>query len=535
VAADGRGGCSGIAGAAMSGAVSVLYTNPGLVPAADAGQPDWFRDLNLDQLVSALAAGREEYHLVPLLHAPLVQESEVSYRQQVLRDLEQAELRQIVQDFAQQMRQMRDELAVAAKMHYQLQRSRVFLTAAGMYCLAVESLAAALTQAAPESAALTALSSYLSTHVASDPHAALHRDVRAIEDALSHVRYTLQIRGSRIKVSTFAEEADYSNDVRATFGKFEQADAKAHRSKFPDLLDADHVEAGILERVSLLFADEFGALAAFFGQWQDFTDQVVTRFDREVQFYLAYLDYIAPLRAAGLAFCYPEVSATRKQVAVSGGFDLMLAAKLTAERKPTVGNDVGLGGAERLLLVTGPNQGGKTTYARAFGQLHYLASLGLLVPGSAATVFLPDQIFTHFEREEDIQTLSGKLQDDLIRLHEIFAQATDASVVILNEIFTSTALADALALSSRLLMRVTELDCICLCVTFLDELASFSPQTVSMAASIDAADPARRTFRLARRPADGFAYAEAVAEKYGLSYERVADRIGRRKREEARA
>jgi DNA mismatch repair protein MutS len=494
---------------------------------ASAHEPSFFRDLNLDQVVASITAGRDEYDLTGFFYAPARRVAAVEYRHEVFRDLEQGELRDAVRAFAEQMQRMRRYLGLAKKQHYKYEKERWFLDAVAVYCDAVSALTQALAELDFGSQGFQALRDYLSDYTASERFTSLAAEAGSVDEGLAGVKYTVRIRGRRVTVSAYHGERDYSVEVERTFERFRQGQVEDHRFKLPDSGSMDHVEARIAELVARLYPDAFGALDAFCASHRDFLDRTIARFDREVQFYLAYVEHSERIAAAGLSFCYPTVSESSKEIEAEEAFDIALAAKLLGETSPVVPNDFFLRGAERVLVLTGPNQGGKTTFARMFGQLHYLASLGLPVPAQAARLFLCDRLFTHFEREEDISNLRGKLEDELVRVREILEHASGDSIVILNEIFTSTTLEDAIYLGTEVLRKVIDLGSLAVCVTFVDELASLAEATVSMVATVAADDPAKRTFKIVRKPADGRAYAWAIAAKYGLSYDALKARIAR--------
>jgi DNA mismatch repair protein MutS len=509
---------------------SILFA--GLQDSVDIGapepdEPSCFADLHLDQIVASVTAGREEYQLMPFFYRPLREVEAVRYRHQVLRDLERDDVLEAVRTFAGLMREMRKHLALAHKLHYSLQKERWFLEAVAVYCDAVKDLTKQLAAVELGSAGFAGLREYLADYAESDGFAVLAAETETLKGDLAGVRYAIHVKGSRVRVSRYEGEPDLSAEVEQTFSKFKQGAVKDYRIGFREHPEMNHVEAQILDLVARLHPDTFSTLEQYCARHRSYLDDTVGRFDREVQFYLAYLEHIDLVQSHGLEFCLPRVCTQSKEVHARAGFDLALASKLARQAEPVVCNDFHLTAPERVLVVTGPNQGGKTTFARMFGQLHYLASLGLPVPAQEARLFLADRLFTHFERDEDLRTLRGKFEDELVRIHEILQRATEDSILIMNESFGSTTLRDALLVGTEVVRQIVALDVLCLFVTFVDELASLSDATVSMMSTVVADDPAMRTYKIARKPADGLAFAAALAEKYGLTYESLRRRVTR--------
>lgn len=370
-----------------------------------------------------------------------------------MRDLEQDAVIGFIKAFSAKMRSMREQIARLDKLHYRFQKEAVFLDAIAFYCDAVAQLAKDLQAAHLESRGLDRFRRHVEDYVKSVAFSSLENTMREIKRDLAAIEYELFIGNSSVTVRKFESEPDYGAAVAATFERFKQGAVKDYEFKLADFFEMNHVEAHILDFVAALHPDLFGRLDRHFSDNQAYLDPAIGRWDREIQFYVAYLDTIRPLRGAGLRFCYPALSDTSKAVRARATFDIALANKLVSEKASVVTDDFELSGRERVFVVSGPNQ------------------------------------------------------DDLVRLREVLARATPNSIVILNEIFTSTTLRDALFLARRVLDRLMKLDLLCVCVTFMDELSSLGPQTVSLVSTVVPDNPAERTYRVIRRHLYPFAHA----------------------------
>jgi len=484
-----------------------------------------FPDLHLDQIVTGIL-GRADDGMEPLFRTPLPTADDIEWRHEVFRDLQHADVLDAVGGFVSEMRSVLGRTRSGADLAGRYAAEGAFIETVSTYTEAVESFAGILTDLDLASRGLLALRDHITEYVASERFVSLISETHEMREALAGVRYTMAINGRRVRVGRFRGEPDYGAEVEQTFKRFSRGSTKRYTNKLNSRTDIGHVEERILGLVARLHPDTFAALDAYVERNGSYLDETLVAFAHDVRFYLAVLAFLEPMQRTGLPFCYPTITEPGGGVRVSDGFDLALASRLVRSRTEVVTNNFSLDSDERIVVITGPNQGGKTTFARMFGQIHHLAAIGCPVPGSTASVPLVDRIFTHFEREEHVENLRGKLADDLTRVQSMLSRATPDTVLIMNETLNSTTLTDARFLGEQLLDRIAQIDARCVYVTFVDELASLDSDIVSMVGGVDVGSEAVRTYKIVRRPADGQAYATAIAERYGLTYEQMKGRIG---------
>jgi len=155
----------------------------------------------------------------------------------------------------------------------------------------------------------------------------------------------------------------------------------------------------------------------------------------ELAFYIGCLNLYEQLVQMEEPITFPlPVAVAERRHSFSGLYDVCLA--LTMKQK-VAGNKVNADNKD-LVVITGANQGGKTTFLRSIGLAQLMMQSGMFVPAESFSGNVCDGIFTHFKREEDVTMESGKLDEELKRMSEIVDHLTSNSLLLFNESFAAT-------------------------------------------------------------------------------------------------
>lgn len=170
-------------------------------------------------------------------------------------------------------------------------------------------------------------------------------------------------------------------------------------------------------------------------QSADHVDSFFRMLQTELAFYIGCLNLYEKLNEMGCPVTFPSPAPmTERKHSFRGLYDVCLA--LTMKQK-VVGND-GKGDGKELFIITGANQGGKSTFLRSIGLAQLMMECGMFVPADEFSANVCAHLFTHYKRKEDASMKSGKLDEELSRMSDIVDHLIPHSIVLFNESFAST-------------------------------------------------------------------------------------------------
>lgn len=268
----------------------------------------------------------------------------------------------------------------------------------------------------------------------------------------------------------------------------------------------------------------------------------------EFMYYIRWAEYVLARREQGYLFCLPEVAGTEDTTAVEDaktvedgearlprsmdavGFYNMKLIDEVPKPSDIVHNELFFDDEHQLFLLTGANRGGKTTVTQAIGQLFVMAQGGIAAP-AGKFVFKPvDCIYTHFPADEDKTMDLGRLGEECQRFKDIYAAATDSSLLLLNETFSTTSFDEGYFIAADAVRALLSKGVRTLFNTHMHKLAydidSFNGGSDRYKCSsliVQTSLNGVRSYRVAVAPPDGSSYAADIARKYGVTFEQLTE------------
>lgn len=254
----------------------------------------------------------------------------------------------------------------------------------------------------------------------------------------------------------------------------------------------------------------------------------------EIIFYIRFAELCDKIMQKNLPLCKAQIAPIEERSChIEDLYNIKLAVKnVDGDNIDIVTNEFVFDDDKRIYILTGPNRGGKTTITQAVGLAFLLAQNGIYVPASSM-IFSPcDNIFTHFPADENDTVDLGRLGEESKRLSEIFESATQYSLLLLNESLATTNVAEGLYIAKDVVKAMRYLGTRAVFNTHMHDLARNLDKVNSevegdsrIESMVTGVENGNRSFKVFIAPPQGVSYARDIAQKYGVTFEKIISEI----------
>ncbi len=271
--------------------------------------------------------------------------------------------------------------------------------------------------------------------------------------------------------------------------------------------EVDKRDISGLEALSDLRNRGINSAANSVAQSADHILSFFTMLRAELGFYVGCLNLYERLSSIGEPTCFPEpLSLEKTALTARNLYDVCLSLRMEGK---VVGNDL-TADNKGAIIVTGANQGGKTTFLRSIGLVHLMMQSGMFVCAEHFKANICEGIFTHFKRQEDASMTKGKLDEELSRMSAIVEMIKPRSLLLCNESFSSTNEKEGSDIARQIIYAMVDEEIKVFYVTHLFDFASElyrSGMDLTLFLRAERNDAGQRTFKVTK--------GEPLATSYG--------------------
>lgn len=486
-------------------------------PDKDEPRSAFFLDLNIETIIDEVKAVWGESGTRYFYYFPADQECE-SYRRDVYSDIKHQEVYDALSEYVNQMKNRNELMRKKEQVSIRVQKQIWHVLEAHCYCNALTELSHKLDSISLKSKGLQAFRAYLKQHTESEGFLQIKKLVSELSTQLKNFRFVITYDNDNFVLA----EGHVNGTYESFLDECNPNRQKKMKSPFMGNANLNQLEQELIKIFMKKKPEFFKQAESFYKNYAAYENEVIIRFAVEIPFYLAFFSFQRQMLKDGYDFSSPTISEDKPLYAV-GLYDLALACVNRKSNEEVISNDMRYEEGDRFFVLTGPNQGGKTTFARSLGQLIYFCKMGLDVPAKEANVHYFKSILTHFSVEESVETGRGKLKEELMRLVPMMHGDNVGSFVVINELFTTAANYDACMMGKNVLEHFIEQKCRGIYVTHLRELSELNNGVVSIRATLD--EHKMQNYRIVRGKADDTACAVNQVNKYRLTYEQLKERL----------
>lgn len=335
--------------------------------------------------------------------------------------------------------------------------------------------------------------------------------------------------------------------------KFPEKTVKNLHRKYrnDDDLSADELLINTVDEALFKELDEFTKgyvkkLSDVMADYQRIGFQDIFSINYQLEFYMGAVQLIESAEAKGVKMCRPTVLPKEERRAdIKGLFDLIYyneAAiyniRAKEDKKSVVTNDITFDENGGFYILTGANNGGKTTFVRGLGICQALAQMGLYVPAESCEISAVDFIYTHFPKEEELGINSSRFTTEIKEFKEISDTITNHSLLLMNESIQSTTPRECIDIAARLVkifcrigvrgIFATHLTDIAYKAKELNDSGELHTKIESIVVTVDE-QTGERKYKIKKGMPTDTSYAAAVFDKFGIDEEDIEKRVAQMK------